>query len=166
VVETNPDLTPAPGASPERQVVGDLARRWFIVGPLLTLLSAAIWGFAGLYSALLALGLVMLNFLIGAAAIGYSVRISLKALGPAVMGGYLLRLGVLAAVVLPLRSQDWFAPLPFGIVLLVTHIGLLLWELRHVSATLAYPGLKPSSLRRKGPLSASSASEAGATSGE
>ena len=161
VVEANPDPTSTSEVgAPERQVVIDLARRWFVIGPLLALVSTLIWGFAGLWSSLLALGLVMLNFLIGAAAIGYAAKISLKAIGPAVLGGYLLRLGLLAAVVLPIRSQGWFEPLPFGIVLLVTHLGLLLWELRHVSATLAYPGLKPSSLGRRGLLGASSAGAA------
>ena len=26
---------------------------------------------------------------------------------------------------------------------MITHLGLLFWETRYVSATLAYPGLKP-----------------------
>ena len=30
-----------------------------------------------------------------------------------------------------------------GITVLVTHLGLLFWELRYVSASLAFPGLKP-----------------------
>ena len=30
-----------------------------------------------------------------------------------------------------------------GICVLVTHLGLLFWELRYVSASLAFPGLKP-----------------------
>ena len=30
-----------------------------------------------------------------------------------------------------------------GITVIVTHVGLLFWETRHVSASLAYPGLKP-----------------------
>ena len=30
-----------------------------------------------------------------------------------------------------------------AILILVTHLGLLFWELRYVSASLAFPGLKP-----------------------
>ena len=30
-----------------------------------------------------------------------------------------------------------------AILMLVTHLGLLFWELRYVSASLAFPGLKP-----------------------
>ena len=33
---------------------------------------------------------------------------------------------------------------PFGFTLVVTHLGLLFWEMKYVSANLAYPGLKPS----------------------
>jgi len=29
------------------------------------------------------------------------------------------------------------------LTLIVTHLGLLFWELRYVSGSLAYPGLKP-----------------------
>ena len=32
---------------------------------------------------------------------------------------------------------------PAAILILVTHLGLLFWELRYVSASLAFPGLKP-----------------------
>ena len=32
---------------------------------------------------------------------------------------------------------------PFLGTILATHVGLPMWETRHVSASLAYPGLKP-----------------------
>jgi len=32
-----------------------------------------------------------------------------------------------------------------AVTILATHLGLLFWELRYVSASLAYPGLKPTS---------------------
>ncbi len=128
--------------APERQVAFDLLKRWMFVCPALALAGGLIWGWSGLFSALLALALVMLNFLLGAMAITISARISIRAIGPAVMLGYLVRLGILLAVVLPIRRHDWFEALAFGIVLLVTHLGLLIWEFRHVSATLARPGLK------------------------
>jgi hypothetical protein len=30
-----------------------------------------------------------------------------------------------------------------GVCVLVTHLGLLFWELRYVSMSLAFPGLRP-----------------------
>ena len=32
-----------------------------------------------------------------------------------------------------------------GITIIVTHLALLIWEVRHVSGSYAYPGLKPTS---------------------
>jgi hypothetical protein len=32
---------------------------------------------------------------------------------------------------------------PLGITLVATHVGLLFWESRYVSLSLAFPGLKP-----------------------
>jgi len=32
---------------------------------------------------------------------------------------------------------------PLALTIGVTHLGLLIWETRYVSASLAYPGLKP-----------------------
>ena len=46
-------------------------------------------------------------------------------------------------MVVPIRNAGWFDAVPFAIVLLALHIGLLIWELRHVAASLAHPGLHP-----------------------
>jgi len=35
------------------------------------------------------------------------------------------------------------AVIPFAFTLVITHLGLLFWEMRYVSANLAHPGLKP-----------------------
>ena len=142
--ETAP--TPAPGETPdapERRVAADIARRGLLVGPPLVLFCALGWGLDGLWSALLALGLVLLNFLAGAAIIDLCARISPGMLTVGVLGGYFIRLGIITAVVLPIRHDGWFDVVPFALVLLVLHIGLLIWELRHVAASLAHPDLHP-----------------------
>lgn len=136
---------PAGDQAPERRVAADIARRGLLAGPPLVLFCALAWGLDGLWSSLLALGLVLLNFLAGAAIIGLSARISPAVLMAGVLGGYFLRLGIITAVVVPIRHAGWFDVLPFAIVLLVLHIGLLIWELRHVAASLAHPGLNPGS---------------------
>ena len=145
-----PEQTPAAAAgeapeAPERRVAGDIARRGLLAGPPLVLFCALGWGLDGLWSALLALGLVLLNFLAGAAVIGLCARISPAVLMAGVLVGYFLRLGIITAVVVPIRNAAWFDAVPFAIVLLVLHIGLLIWELRHVAASLAHPGLNPGS---------------------
>ena len=73
--------------------------------------------------------------------------------------GLLQTLGYLA--VLAITGQSWFSPIPLCATLVVCHLGLLIWETRYVSATLAYPGLKP---RPAGPRRNSAARvRAGAT---
>ncbi len=57
--------------------------------------------------------------------------------------GYLMRLGLIFLAIFPVKDAAWVEPVPLGITLVVAHIGLLLWELRYVSASLAFPGLRP-----------------------
>ncbi|HWI03427.1 MAG TPA: hypothetical protein VNT52_06290, partial [Acidimicrobiales bacterium] len=70
-------------------------------------------------------------------------RISLALLMGAALGGFVLRLFLLTAVVWAVKDQAWIDITALGLSLVVTHLGLLIWETRHVSASLAYPGLKP-----------------------
>jgi hypothetical protein len=138
--------------TPERDIARDLARRAVWVAPAFVLVGAVGWGVTGAASAAIALVLVVANFLIGAAIITRAVSISLNALYGAVLFGYLVRLGVLGVIAVVLKgSGDWFAAVPFAITLLVTHLGLLAWETRHVSASLAFPGLAPQPVQQVTP---------------
>ena len=58
-------------SEPERQVLLGLVRRWFFAAPLLALICALLWGLNGLWSSLLAVGLVLVNFILGSAAITF-----------------------------------------------------------------------------------------------
>ncbi|MGZ0217694.1 MAG: ATP synthase subunit I [Acidimicrobiales bacterium] len=129
--------------APERQVARDLAVRTVLVTPAMLAVGAIFWGWHGFWSSGIALGIVAVNFLLGAAAITWGAKVSPAALFGAVMFGFIVRLGILTAAVLPIRSSGWFEIVPFAISLLVTHLGLLAWETRHVAASLAFPGLKP-----------------------
>ncbi len=134
---------PAPSDAPEQAVVRDMLPRCALVGAPLVVLGLVGWGWSGIASVGLALGLVVLNFLLGAAAITWGARIGGSALVGTVLGGYIVRLGIVTAVVLPIRSFGWFEVAPFALALLVTHVAVLVWETRHVAASLAFPGLKP-----------------------
>lgn len=35
------------------------------------------------------------------------------------------------------------ALVPFGVTIVVAHLGLLFWETKYISASLAFPALKP-----------------------
>jgi hypothetical protein len=133
--------------APELDVARDLARRALWLAPLAVVVGAVGWGWEGAASSLYALGLVAVNFLLAAFAMAWAARISLAVLMITVMTSYLVRLGLLVAATLAVVNSGWFQPLPFGVTLIATHLALLLWETRYVSATLAFPGLKPHPVR-------------------
>lgn len=139
--------TALPTAVPEveRQVVTDMVRRGLPLCGLLVAAGAIGWGISGAVSATVAVALVVANFAAAAALLGWAARISPQALMAAALGGFLLRLGVIALALAVLRDQSWVAWPALAIALLASHLGLLLWEFRHVSATLAYPGVRPRS---------------------
>lgn len=132
-------------SAPEREIARDLAVRTALVAPVMLAIGAGFWGWHGLWSSGYGLVIVAVNFLLGAAIITWSAKISPAVMFGAVMLGFVARLGIITAAVLPIRNSEWFEVAPFAISLLVTHLGLLAWETRHVAASLAFPGLKPGS---------------------
>jgi hypothetical protein len=131
------------GPAPEGQIVRDMLRRGVWAAPALVLVFGLIWGVGGALSTAYAIALVALNFVIAATLDAWAARISLAMLGAAAMFGFLLRLGLIFAAVLLVKDAWWVELVPLGITLIVTHLGLLFWEMKYVSASLAYPGLKP-----------------------
>lgn len=143
-----PLLTRDTGPAVEQEIVRDMVGRAIWAGPVLVVVCGLAWGVDGALSSAFAVGLVVVNFLLSAALLGWAARISLGLLMGAALGGYLLRLGLISAAVLLVKDQAWVELWSLGLTLIVTHLGLLLWELRYVSASLAFPSLKPKEFRR------------------
>ena len=101
------------------------------------------WGVDGALSSAYSVVLVVLNFLAAAALIGWAAKKGPNHLMAAVMGGYIARLGVLTVAIVLVKDASWVERAPLFTTLLVTHLGLLIWEARSVSLSLAFPGLKP-----------------------
>ena len=139
----DPMLVRLDGPSPAMAVAVDLARRSLWLLPILVLGSAAFWGIDGVASTLYALAIVVVNFLLSAWLLTVGGRISAAMMGAAAFFGFLLRLGLIMLAVLAVRSAAWVELVPLGLTLILTHLVLLFWELRHVSSSLAFPGLKP-----------------------
>jgi hypothetical protein len=129
--------------APEPLIARDLVRRAVPVAPALLLACGAIWGVDGVLSAAFGIVLVLLNFVIAAALLAWAARISLTMLMAVSLGGFLLRMGVIVAAVLLVKDMAWVSLPALCATILVTHLGLLLWETRFVSASLAFPALKP-----------------------
>jgi hypothetical protein len=131
------------GPAVEQQVARDMIRRALPVAPVLMLIAGLIWGLPGALSCGYAIVIVLANFALSAAILTATARISLVVLMAAVMAGYVVRLALVTLAVLAVIHQSWVAVVPLALTLMITHLGLLFWETRYVSATLAYPGLKP-----------------------
>lgn len=134
---------PVPGGAVESQVARDIARHALIVAPLVVGALAFTLGRDAAVGAALAFAIVAGNFLLNAALITWAARISPATVAVAVLGGYVLRLALVTAAGLAVRTQSWVDFTAFCIVLIAAHLGLLVWELRSVSLSLAAPGLRP-----------------------
>lgn len=132
-----------PDRSPEQTIARDMARRAVWAAPVIVIVAGMIWGTDGALSALFAIGLVVVNFLLSAALLTWAGRISSPMLMVAALGGFVVRLALITVVVLAVKDLGWVELLPLGLTLIVTHLGLLVWETRHISASLAHPVLAP-----------------------
>ncbi|MEC8975760.1 MAG: ATP synthase subunit I [Actinomycetota bacterium] len=134
---------------PERGIVADMLRRGVKFVPMWLLFTLLLWGPDGAASAAYGIGLIFANFIAAAALLTWAGRISPTALMVAALGGFILRLGVLTVAVIAASKISVFAPVPLGITIIVSHLGLLIWETRYVSLSLAYPGIGPRPLGKK-----------------
>jgi len=142
------------GPAPEAQVAQDMVRRSLPFLPLLVLLGALIGGVDGAVSAAYAVVIVLANFLLSAALLSWAAGISLGLLMGVALFGFLIRLGLIFIAVLAFADASWMNFWALGVVLIVTHLGLLFWEMRYVSVSLAHPGLKPPTRRTAAPTGA------------
>jgi hypothetical protein len=131
------------GPAPEVGVSKDIVRRGLIVAPVLIAICAVIWGLDGMWSGAYGVALVLLNFGLAAALIAVTARISLGLMMGAILFGYLIRLGLILVAVLAVRDAGWISLPALGATIIVTHLGLLMWEMKFVALSLAHPGVKP-----------------------
>ncbi len=140
---TNPMLGRIEGPAPAMQVGFDMVKRGLMVAPIFIMVGALVAGSAGAASVAYALGIVLMNFWLSAALIGWASKISFAAVAAASLFGFLIRLGLIFVAVYPVAKASWVNLVVLCVTLIVAHLGLLAWELKYVSASLAFPGLKP-----------------------
>ena len=131
------------GPAPEVAVTKDMVRRGLIVAPLIVLICGFIWGMNGAYSSAYAIAIVLVNFALAATLVATTARISLGLMMGAVLFGYLIRLGLIFLAVFLVKDTGWISLPALGTTIIVTHLGLLIWEMKYVALSLAHPGLKP-----------------------
>ena len=131
------------GEAPEVTVSLDMVRRGLYAAPVIVAVCAVFAGLDGVFSSLYGVALVLVNFAISAGLVSVTARISLSLMMGAVMFGYVGRLGLIFLAVILVRDASWISLTALGLTIIVTHLGLLVWEMRYVAASLAFPALKP-----------------------
>ena len=127
----------------ERELAFDMLKRGVWFAPLVLIVATMIWGPEGAASAVLAIALVSINLVLAALGLSWAAKRSLNHLMVVSLAGFAVRMGLVTAVLFAVRDAAWVNMVALGVCVIVTHLGLLFWELRYVSASLAFPGLKP-----------------------
>jgi hypothetical protein len=136
-------VPPAPEV--ERELAVDMLRRGVWAVPGILIVATLIWGMDGAASGAVAIALVAVNLMLAALGLSWAAKRSFNTIMAMSLGGFAVRMGLLTLVLLAVRHASWIDFTALGIIVLVTHLGLLFWEMRYVSASLAFPGLKPTS---------------------
>lgn len=133
----------AAGPGLEWDMATDMVRRALPFAPVPVVLGAAFHGRDGALSAAFGLVVVLANLAAAGALMAWAARRSLAVLAGVAAGGFALRLAVIVLAVSLVRDLAWVELVPLGLTIVVAQVGLLWWETRHLSLSLAYPGLKP-----------------------
>jgi hypothetical protein len=127
----------------ERRIAVDLARHGLLVAPAVVLVAGLLRGVDGAASAALGLAVVVVNFLVAAVSLEWGARRGGNTLFAVALGGFLLRMVSIVVVLFAAEALfGWADVVVLGLTLVFTHLGLLFWELRSVSFSLAAPGLR------------------------
>ena len=139
-----PQVT-APEAVPavERIIAGDLLKRGAMIAPAALVVGALVDGRHGVLTVAFALAIVLANLALSAALLAWAAPQSPTVLMATALGGFLGRMVVVGVAVWAVHDAPWVHMGLLGVAVLVTHLGLLAWETKYVSASLAFPALKP-----------------------
>lgn len=141
----NPPLTPPQPSIDqiESRIAHDLARHALIVAPI-AIVAVGVWrGVPAGAAVALAFALVVANFLGAAWVLGWVARTSPELLMGAAMMSFLVRLVLITAIGVGIKELDIVDWQVFCITLVASYLGLLFWEMRSISLSMASPGLKP-----------------------
>jgi hypothetical protein len=130
------------GPAPEVAVSNDMIKRGLVVAPIIIAVCGVIWGANGAFSSAYAVAIVLLNFALAAVMIASAARISVGLMMAATLFGYLIRLALIFLAVWIVKDASWISLPALGSTIIVTHLGLLFWEMKYVALSLSQPGLK------------------------
>ena len=128
----------------ERAIAFDLVKHGLVAAPFAIGFGALVRGRAGAVGVAAALGVVLLNYVIAGAAQSWAAsKDSPGLLGGTVLVSLISRFVVVIVALSLLRDRTFLDYGSFGIAIVVSHLGLLIWEAKSVQLSLAFPGLRP-----------------------
>ena len=135
--------------SPASEVANDLVRRGLMAMPVAVMTSFFIGGPTAAAAVAIGMTIILGNFWLSAKILAWASTISHGMVASTSISGYFIRSFIIAGLVWLLKDVSSVNLLWLVFSLVIAHLGLLLWELRYVSTTIAHPGLKPSALGYK-----------------
>jgi hypothetical protein len=140
------NFTPLPEAPPvEKAIALDMVKRALPLAPVAVVVAALFGGADIAASVAYGIAIVLVNLLLSALMLGWAARQTPTILMMVALGGFFVRMGIVTIAIVAVKDQDWVALTPLAVSVLVASLGLLFWELRYVSLSFTYPGLKPTS---------------------
>jgi len=125
-----------PRPEPEREMV----RRAAPFGPpaaLRALLLGAVAGGWGVgWSAAIGVAIVTVNFVANGLSLARAARVSLTALSAVALGGFVVRMGIIMAIMFWLDRFAFFSPLSFGLAVVSATLLLLGFEMKLLAGGL------------------------------
>jgi len=129
--------------SPAVEVAQDIVRRGLIITPVVIFVGYLFGGTDAAASLFLGIAIILFNFLLAAYILAWASKTGHSLVASMSISGFFFRSSSIAAIVWFVKDFEWVNLILLCITLIVTHLGLLLWELQFVSSMLAFPGLKP-----------------------
>jgi hypothetical protein len=142
---TDTPMTDTPNV--EHELARDMIVRALPVLPLIVAVAWVTRGSDGALSAGFGIALVLANLVLSAVLLAWAARVSPSVLMATALGGFIVRMALVGFALYAVKDRSWVDLPVLAVTVLVTHLGMLFWETRYVSASLAFPALKP---QRKG----------------
>lgn len=143
-VEHDPNTLRMEESGPVLEVARDLVKRGALIAPIAIAAGAVFWQTEGALSVAYGLAIVTVNFMLAAVMLDKASKISFAAMGTAAVFGFFTRLSLVTVAILLVRTASWVELIPLGLTIIIAHLGLLFWEMRYISVSLAKPGIKKS----------------------
>jgi hypothetical protein len=123
-------------AEPELEMV----RRGVWFGPpafvLALTIGAATGGWGIGWSAAIGIAVVFVNFVVHGVSLARAAKRSLTALAAVAMGGFVVRMGTIVAIMFALNRLSFFSPLAFGLAVVPATVLLLVFEMKLLAGGL------------------------------